>query len=191
MQENESAQAFEAFLAYRDLGAERSIPKAAAKLRDGQGKSDTLLEQWSSKHGWVRRCSAWDRHQNRVINEEVLNGTAEMRRRQASLGIAFQNRAVNALRKLTDADLDKMSVQQLMALGKVGSDMEARARTVKPEEIESHERYDTPMFTIEFLPAKPPTMVLVRMPNGVSGYIPEDALPQFKIDHPEGTVVIA
>ena len=44
-QDGETAQAFQAFAEYRDMGAERSLAKVAQKL----GKSKPLMERWSSR----------------------------------------------------------------------------------------------------------------------------------------------
>jgi hypothetical protein len=60
-QENEKDQAWAAFVAYRDMGPGRSIAKVAQVI--GREKSKSLLEGWSSRHGWVRRAAAFDQHQ--------------------------------------------------------------------------------------------------------------------------------
>lgn len=61
----ESAKAYEAFVIYRDMGAERTVRKVAESL----GKSDTLIVGWSSRHEWVRRVSAWDSIPGRAVKE--------------------------------------------------------------------------------------------------------------------------
>ena len=50
---SESAEAFEAFVIYRDLGVDRNLIKVWQKL----GKSHTVIERWSRRH--VGCCAAW------------------------------------------------------------------------------------------------------------------------------------
>lgn len=56
--DNESAPAYEAFCAYRDMGADRSHELVGRKL----SKSTALMSRWSRTHGWVERVAAWDHH---------------------------------------------------------------------------------------------------------------------------------
>jgi hypothetical protein len=55
-QENESSQAFAAFVEYRDMGAERSVRGVGQRL----GKSRAIIERWSSANNWRERCRAYD-----------------------------------------------------------------------------------------------------------------------------------
>ncbi len=50
----ESDKAFAAFSLYLNMGPERSLAAVAAKL----GKSKTLMERWSHRHGWVDRVAS-------------------------------------------------------------------------------------------------------------------------------------
>lgn len=59
--EGETAKAYEAFRIYRDMGAERSLSRAAEQI----GKSVRLLKKWSSTHGWMRRVHAYDEYIDR------------------------------------------------------------------------------------------------------------------------------
>jgi hypothetical protein len=52
----ESARAFEAYCAYRDLGAARSLAGVSQKLV----KSRQILSRWSARWDWVSRCAAYD-----------------------------------------------------------------------------------------------------------------------------------
>lgn len=56
---NESAKAFAAFKAYRDLGPDRSL-KAVGR---GLGKSKVMMEKWSRRFEWVARVADWDADQ--------------------------------------------------------------------------------------------------------------------------------
>jgi hypothetical protein len=66
-QPKESARAYEAFVAYRDMGPGRAVRAVAREL----GKSVTLIGRWSSAHHWVERAEAWDAEQDRVRLEEA------------------------------------------------------------------------------------------------------------------------
>lgn len=76
-QPDESTEAFEGFVIYRDR--ERSIRKAANLA----GKSATLFGRWSGRHRWVSRAAAWDREQDRVRREGELKARAELGERHA------------------------------------------------------------------------------------------------------------
>lgn len=76
----ESWPAFEAFAVYREMGATRTIDRAADFLIEtshSQTKPDTLrrrLGGWSSKHHWVERCEAYELHmdQERLRTREEV-----------------------------------------------------------------------------------------------------------------------
>ena len=55
---HESAKAFAAFRAYLDLGPERSLAAAGAKV----GKSKVMMEKWSRRHDWAGRVGAHSAH---------------------------------------------------------------------------------------------------------------------------------
>lgn len=64
--EGETGRAFAAFVAYRDMGVERSLAKVGQML----DKSVNALWEWSSKYEWVVRVVAWDAEQYRLRQEE-------------------------------------------------------------------------------------------------------------------------
>ena len=55
-QPDETANAYQAFVLYRDLGVERSTSKVAAQL----GKSKNICDRWSTQKSWVERVHQWD-----------------------------------------------------------------------------------------------------------------------------------
>jgi hypothetical protein len=118
----ESPQAFEAFAAYRDMGAERSLAKVARQL----GKSTTLMERWSVGHHWVRRVDAWVVEADRVHRAFLLEHGRVVSQRLLRVAGAMQAKLVEALqaldvRTLTPRDvgywLDITSKVQRQALG--------------------------------------------------------------------------
>jgi hypothetical protein len=184
--EDESEKAFEAFEFYLRLGSERSLAKAGQLL----GKSTTLLENWSRKHLWQSRVRAHTRWVAREVNEEILMGTADMRRRHVSAAIAIQNQASSRLRSMSPKELDNLTVSEMLSMLKVGAATEAKSREIKPEEIEADQAFIAPpVFNISFIPDLPVGMVAVRLPTGETGYIPKEKVEAFLADYPEGTVI--
>jgi len=66
----ESAPAYAAFLAYRDMGAERSFV-AAARLA---GRHESLVRRWAARHDWRHRAWLWDlqhaRQEEAVVRQQ-------------------------------------------------------------------------------------------------------------------------
>ena len=58
---NESARAYRAFCIYRDMGADRSLVKVRQSLSKKSGY-DRQIAEWSSRHHWVERVAAYDKH---------------------------------------------------------------------------------------------------------------------------------
>ena len=57
-QAREGNKAYAAFRLYLDLGAQRSLAAVGGKL----GKSESLIERWSSKYDWHLRVQAYGAH---------------------------------------------------------------------------------------------------------------------------------
>lgn len=55
----------EAFVLYRDFGANRSLRAVAEVLR----KSETLINRWSMEDGWRLRVAQWDAEQDKIAQE--------------------------------------------------------------------------------------------------------------------------
>ena len=66
-QQGESAQAFEAFSAYLELGPDRSIRAVGQKL----DKSRQQIGKWSSRWRWQERIRAYD---NELLRQEFETG---------------------------------------------------------------------------------------------------------------------
>ena len=82
---DESPVAYSSFLAYRDLGPSRSLVRVGQE----QGKNVSLLEDWSSRHQWVARATAWDRHTQHARDEAAIASRRDMvdRHRQVAAGV--------------------------------------------------------------------------------------------------------
>ena len=58
---DETDTAYDRFVMYLKMGADRSISKVADKLQKGSSYA-THLRRWSSKYDWVDRAAAYDEH---------------------------------------------------------------------------------------------------------------------------------
>lgn len=95
-QPGESAKAFEAFTAYRDMGADRSTRKVAQKLT----KSDSVIRKWSSTYNWVERARAYDRDLDRQAHEQAVRSVQQMTDRHIRISMTLQAKALDALEHL-------------------------------------------------------------------------------------------
>ena len=109
-QEGESAPAFQAFAAYRDMGAERSLAKVAQKL----GKSKALMERWSSRWQWGIRADAWDDEMDRCACRELQKGIAEMRKNHVGIAKAMLVKALQALQKIPTDEISPRDVSNMV-----------------------------------------------------------------------------
>ncbi len=66
-QAGETTRAFAAFVAYRDLGPDRSIAKAAEQL----GRNADHFRRWSARNRWRARVEAYDAHEDRLLQQRL------------------------------------------------------------------------------------------------------------------------
>lgn len=118
----ESKEAFEAFAKYRDMGAGRSIRVVAEEL----GKSETLLNRWSSKHSWSRRAHSFDAELDRQKRLADLHEVGKMQRRQTRLALDMQDLGAIEIakmlkqarsRKKKRGDVDDRTILKLIEAG--------------------------------------------------------------------------
>jgi len=129
-QDGESAQAFQAFAAYRDMGAERSLAKAAQKL----GKSKALMERWSVRWRWVMRADAWDSELDRQSRRELEKGITGMRKNHVNIAKAMLVKALKALQKIPE---DAMTPKDVASMVDVAAKLERISRGEATERTES------------------------------------------------------
>lgn len=127
----ESAQAFEAFAKYRDMGVNRSLRKVVQEIN----KSLTTIGEWSSKHDWVKRVAAWDAEQDRIARNEMMAEMAATRKKQRQQAQKMQEKGMELLEsiRLGDAKLSEIvsllkagMEQERIAIGDVGEVIEER-----------------------------------------------------------------
>lgn len=130
-QPEETPRAFEAFVVYRDLGANRSHRKTAQEL----GKNCTTISEWSAKYDWVKRAAAWDAEQDRIARNEMLAEMASTRKRQRKQAQRMQEKGMELLESISIGDAKLSEVvsllkagmeQERIAIGDVGEVIEER-----------------------------------------------------------------
>lgn len=128
-QEGESAQAFQGFAAYRDMGAERSLAKVAQKL----GKSKALMERWSVRWQWVMRADLWDDEMDRLSRRELEKGITGMRRNHVNIAKAMLVKALQALQRIP---VDEMTPKDVSTMVDVAAKLERISRGEATERTE-------------------------------------------------------
>jgi hypothetical protein len=106
-QPGESAKAYAAFTAFRDLGPGRSVLKA---YRQETGKEPARQPSgtwigWAARWHWHDRAEAWDAEldrQNRAAQEEARR---QMGERHAKEAMGLQKKALERLEQLCPAEL--------------------------------------------------------------------------------------
>jgi hypothetical protein len=89
----ETAKAFAAFCAYREMGPGRSIAKVGQAL----GKSTTLMARWSHTWSWVARARTWDVETAVRIAAAQQDELVEMAARHRKIAQAFLGKTVAGL----------------------------------------------------------------------------------------------
>jgi len=91
----ESRKAFAVFIAFRDMGFQRSCHKVAKKL----SMSISSVLELSKRHNWPERVRAWDAHVDQEIQKDQLEAIKIMKQRQISLALKAQKAAEKGLRQ--------------------------------------------------------------------------------------------
>lgn len=116
-QKGESAQAFEAFFLYLEMGADRSIRAVSQEL----GKSKTLIDRWSRTHNWVERCRAWDNHIQHEAKKAAITEVRNMTKRHVTMAQQIQNAAMLALKEMGS---DMVNPKNFAAIVKLATELE-------------------------------------------------------------------
>lgn len=133
-QKGESAQAFEAFFLYLEMGASRSLRAVSQEL----GKSKTLIDRWSRTYKWVERCRAWDNHLQYEAKKAAITEVRNMTKRHVTMAQQIQNAAMRALQELGS---DMVNPKNFAAIVKLATELERQNLeaqvTAASEEISS------------------------------------------------------
>jgi hypothetical protein len=122
-QTDESPQAFAAFAAYRDMGLARSTREVARSL----GKHHSQIGEWSRRHEWVARVTAWD-----ARNDAELRRTRENARRKAldnqlRVGELMLKQAEESMLAKAESDNPTLEAKDVPNYAKTGQALAAAA----------------------------------------------------------------
>jgi hypothetical protein len=105
---DESSQAYECFVAYKDLGPSRSHLKAARKV----GRSSTMLDRFARRHDWHTRARAWDAEQQRLRETALKKKRDETVQNHLTAANALMAQALTRLRPTPVRDVNGNVVLQ-------------------------------------------------------------------------------
>lgn len=128
-QKGESAQAYEAFVTYRDMGAERSLRAVSRQL----GKSKTLIDRWSREKDWVERVRAYDNELEKEARAKAVRGRKDMTERHIKIAMQVQKKALEALASLSVEDMSPKDIKEYI---KMATDLERLNRAFEEESSE-------------------------------------------------------
>ncbi len=139
----ETARAHRAFLAFRNLGPDRTIAATARAL----GCSAALLYRWSRQHNWMERAYAWDLVCRREEDAALREARQESLQRQARDADRLQRIAMARFGKLVRRDPDtgeltldpEVSVSDAVRVYKLGLDIDRARTTAKSPEPETED----------------------------------------------------
>jgi hypothetical protein len=106
-QASESAKAFAAFSAYRDLPpSQRSFDEAGRRVyRSQRGRkrgATGRIREWAREHKWASRAAAWDAHLDRLASLARIETVREMQNQHRAILNAVSKKVATALsRKCT------------------------------------------------------------------------------------------
>lgn len=174
-QKFDSHKSWRAFVIFRDAGANRTLIAVAREIRKQDKdsspqpcpenvpsvpeKPETIIEhtrlyagikKWNVRHHWqerVRLFDIWqDRQQAAVKNAQIK----EMNVRHANIAVLAQQKVIQRLRSMTDAEVREMDLRDILEIAKMAVAIERTARgepevitqgslEIKSEHTERHE----------------------------------------------------
>lgn len=99
---HESARAYQAFIVYREMGAERSYTRVAQELR----KSRTLIQRWGVAWTWVERVADWDAYLLRQADAAKVQAIKDANERHVNLAQTLLVRVAARLEAMTENALE-------------------------------------------------------------------------------------
>jgi hypothetical protein len=135
-QPREPGTSFAGFVLYREMPSDRrSLREVACRL----GRSESLVERYSSRWNWVERARVWDRDQVRLSSQAQARAAADWVDRHAEEGRKLQIFAMAALNKYIDRDGDgriigvrNVPLRDALLMMKLGSQIERAAAGAEP-----------------------------------------------------------
>lgn len=131
-QKGESEKAYEAFVAYRDMGEKRTIVAVAEKLQ----KSDSLIRRWKDRWEWKERVRAYDNDLEKEARAKAIKERKDMTTRHIGIAMQLQKKALEALQGLSVEDMTPKDIKEYI---KMATDLERLNRTLEEDESKGGE----------------------------------------------------
>ena len=114
-QPDESDEAYQAFIIFRDAGKNRSVDFVAKSRNCNQ----SLIYRWRMKFNWHERARLWDRELDNDYRQGLANEKIKASKETIELGRAIRGKAAEALNKLIDDKIiiDKKEIPTWAELG--------------------------------------------------------------------------
>lgn len=125
-QKGESEKAYEAFVAYRDMGQGRTISAVVKRLE----KSRSLIDRWKDRWEWQERVRVYDNELEKEARAKLLKDRKAMTDRQIKIAMQVQKKALEALEKLSVEDMSPKDIKEYI---KMATDLERLNRTLEEE----------------------------------------------------------
>lgn len=132
-QPKESYTAFEQFRLYREMGPERAFTRVAAEVGIRYEHVCERARIWR----WKERVDAWEKHLDKLRQQEFENEGRSMARRHARIGMLIQNKAEEAIGQLVFDNDNKPTASDVAKLAEMGTKIERAARGENTEETAS------------------------------------------------------
>lgn len=129
-QPGESAQTFEAFKIYRDLGLKRSNQKVCEEL----SKSRQLISRWKLAWNWDERARAYDNDLEKKAHREAVKNLKDMTSRHIKISVQLQQKALEALHLMDAKDMSPRDIREYI---KLATDLERMNRASAAMEKEN------------------------------------------------------
>src|SRR5229473_5742691 len=95
--EGETHRAYSAFIAYRDIGSDRTIQKAADLLQ----KSGSVLRRWAVKFNWRTRAADFDDDKAREMQRELFSRRVRAHKRALDISDILDEKIEEGVRAPT------------------------------------------------------------------------------------------
>jgi hypothetical protein len=140
-QPGETARMYDLFLMYRDLPTqERTAQKVAEKAKFGQ----QYVHRLCHKNHWVPRVKAWQDHQQRIEDEEMIAARKAHVRRVAKLGLALQEAGAKKLPTLRRKLCQPRDITQVI---RTGAELERKALGLDHKTDDDRPKIQVNLFT--------------------------------------------
>ena len=126
----ESVLAFDSFIAYRDMGVERSLRKVAKQI----GKSISLIARFSHEQLWVDRVSLYQQHLDRILQAKNAELFVKANERHAMIAQQFQAKVTTRILELDPNEIPVGHLERVLRTA-VEIELQALGRPQKTTQV--------------------------------------------------------